>query len=232
MYSRNSDQIGEAFPFDSISAHNPSIDTPIASSSDIDGIWLRLKARLRAELGEDVFNSWFPRMELVEVADGVVHLSVPTKFLKSWVNSHYRDRIRRLFVEQNCGVEDVELVVRVTGQRTMAARAAASIEMTEARQAATSSVERQAVGHPAQVQADSGGFVGSPLDRRLSFQSFLVGQSNAFAMRQHSRWRGPRPVTSRFTTRFTFILRWVWAKPISVRRWPSPWRIPAVASFT
>ncbi len=83
----------------------------------LDAVWTRLKARLRAELGEDVFNSWFPRMEVIEAVDGVVHLSVPTKFLKSWVCSHYRDRLRRLFQEQNCGVDDVEIVVRVTGQK-------------------------------------------------------------------------------------------------------------------
>ncbi len=101
----------------------PAKHAPIAPASEtasveaLDAIWTRLKARLRAELGDDVFNSWFPRMEVIEAVDGVVHLSVPTKFLKSWVCSHYRDRLRRLFQEQNCGVEDVEIVVRVTGQK-------------------------------------------------------------------------------------------------------------------
>jgi chromosomal replication initiator protein len=181
MYSRSGEHIGDSFPFDTVAAHGNPIDTPIAPIGDIDGVWQRLKARLRAELGEDVFNSWFPRMELVEVVDGVIHLSVPTKFLKSWVNSHYRDRIRRLFVEQNCGVEDVELVVRVTGQRTAAARAAARPQHIEPKRDEAKSADKPVSGQSLAAQADSAGFVGSPLDRRLSFQSFLVGQSNAFA---------------------------------------------------
>jgi chromosomal replication initiator protein len=181
MYSKNSNHTDDPFPFDSVAAHINPTDTPVAPLGDLNPVWLRLKARLRAELGEDVFNSWFPRMELVEAVDGVVHLSVPTKFLKSWVNSHYRDRIRRLFVEQNCGVEDVELVVRVTGQRTAAVRSAARPQLTEAVRETAQSSEKPATGQAMPVQADSGGFVGSPLDRRLSFQSFLVGQSNAFA---------------------------------------------------
>jgi chromosomal replication initiator protein len=181
MYSKNSDHIGDSFPFDSVAAPINPTHTPVGPLGDLNPVWQRLKTRLRAELGEDVFNSWFPRMELVEAVDGIVHLSVPTKFLKSWVNSHYRERIRRLFVEQNCGVEDVELVVRVTGQRTAAIRAAVRPQPTESVREPVQSMEKLTAGHTNPVPADAGGFVGSPLDRRLSFQSFLVGQSNAFA---------------------------------------------------
>jgi chromosomal replication initiator protein len=181
MYSKNSDHIGDAFPSGSVAAHINPTDTPLAPLGDLNPVWQRLKTRLRAELGEDVFNSWFPRMELVEAVDGVVHLSVPTKFLKSWVNSHYRERIRRLFVEQNCGVSDVELVVRVTGQRATAIHTATRLQSAELVREPVLSIEKTTPGQAGAVQADASGFVGSPLDRRLSFQSFLVGQSNAFA---------------------------------------------------
>ena len=50
--------------------------------------WRRCCRRLRAELGEDVFSSWFGRLELDGVRDGVAQLSVPTRFLKSWIQSH------------------------------------------------------------------------------------------------------------------------------------------------
>ena len=55
--------------------------------------WKRTCRRLRAELGEDVFTSWFGRLELDAVRDGVALLSVPTRFLKSWIQSHYTDKI-------------------------------------------------------------------------------------------------------------------------------------------
>ena len=51
--------------------------------------WRRCCARLRAELGDDVFNSWFGRLALVSVGSGQARLSVPTKFLKSWIDAHY-----------------------------------------------------------------------------------------------------------------------------------------------
>ena len=42
--------------------------------------WERIKARLRVELGEDVFTSWFARVEFEALDNGTVFLSVPTRF--------------------------------------------------------------------------------------------------------------------------------------------------------
>ncbi len=47
--------------------------------------WRRVKERLRSELGDDVFTSWFGRMELESAASGVLRLSVPTRFLRNWI---------------------------------------------------------------------------------------------------------------------------------------------------
>ncbi|MFN3673752.1 MAG: DnaA N-terminal domain-containing protein, partial [Bosea sp. (in: a-proteobacteria)] len=62
--------------------------------------WDRVRRRLRAELGEDVFSSWFARVELAAVTGGVAYLTVPTRFLKSWLEAHYIDRLR-----VNCAAE-------------------------------------------------------------------------------------------------------------------------------
>jgi chromosomal replication initiator protein len=179
MYAKTSDHLDE------LSGKQAPVApaTATASVEALDAIWSRLKARLRAELGEDVFNSWFPRMEVIEAVDGVVHLSVPTKFLKSWVCSHYRDRLRRLFQEQNCGVEDVEIVVRVTGQKPALGRVqrGAVAEAPEAEARPQRSAGVPAAAAPPAAPAEAEGFVASPLDRRLTFATFLVGQSNAFA---------------------------------------------------
>ena len=54
--------------------------------------WRRVKDQLRSELGDDVFSSWFARMELEAVEKGVVRLSVPTRFLRNWIQSHYSEK--------------------------------------------------------------------------------------------------------------------------------------------
>ncbi|MGO9699783.1 MAG: DnaA N-terminal domain-containing protein, partial [Xanthobacteraceae bacterium] len=61
-------------------------------SADQD-CWQRVKNRLRVELGDDVFSSWFARMEIEAIDKGAVRLSVPTRFLRNWIQSHYSERV-------------------------------------------------------------------------------------------------------------------------------------------
>src|SRR5271166_2868466 len=76
-------------------------DEPNSSPIDFGGpglpslsqSWQRCCDRLRAELGEDIFNSWFGRIELESVGGGQARLSVPTRFLKSWIDTHYLGHI-------------------------------------------------------------------------------------------------------------------------------------------
>lgn len=60
-------------------------------------VFQRVRARLKAAVGEDVFNSWFARLELEEIVDDLAHLSVPTRFLCSWVQSNYSEKFSRRF---------------------------------------------------------------------------------------------------------------------------------------
>jgi chromosomal replication initiator protein len=149
----------------------------MAGQRDTQEAWDRVKRRLRAELGEDVFSSWFGRLELASLTDGVAHLSVPTRFLKSWIESHYIDRLRLRVSEEMPTVTNVHLAVRSAMQRQAQRPAEAPIP-NKARQIEKPSlptIESRA------VSTDQEGLAGSPLDRRLTFASFLVGRSNALA---------------------------------------------------
>ena len=56
--------------------------------------WQKVKEQLRNQLGEDVFTSWFGRMELEAVEKEAVRLSVPTRFLRTWIQSQRSRYIR------------------------------------------------------------------------------------------------------------------------------------------
>lgn len=142
--------------------------------------WLRVMAGLRSELGEDVYSSWFSRLALDGVdGDGTARLSVPTRFLKSWIESHYADRIARLC---NLEIPDVRRVA--LGVRTACAKAAVrpAATVVSAPIAAEAATVRLAVAHTNAADVTSGSsLVGSPLDRRLSFETFHIGRSNTLA---------------------------------------------------
>ncbi len=133
MYSKNNDAPEDTPAYPARGSHLVDIGDASTAASHA---WRRIQTRLKAEFGEDVYSSWFARIELVGANDAVAHLSVPTRFLKSWISSHYRERLCRLFREAECGIDDVQIVVRVAGQKAAAMRAsvsAASAPQPEAR---------------------------------------------------------------------------------------------------
>src|SRR3569832_2057570 len=74
--------------------------------------WSRVKERLRADVGDDVYSSWFARMDLEGLEDKTVRLSVPTRFLKSWIQSHYAERVLACWQAHDNNVARIELTVR------------------------------------------------------------------------------------------------------------------------
>jgi len=74
--------------------------------------WSRVKGRLRSSVGEDVYTSWFARMDLEGVQDESVHLSVPTRFLKSWIQAHYAERVLSCWQAEMPEVHRIDLTVR------------------------------------------------------------------------------------------------------------------------
>src|SRR5438094_9391010 len=92
------------------------------TSMDLDG-WTRVKDRLRAEVGDDVYTSWFARLELDGSEGDTVKHSVPTRFLKSWIQSHYAERLLACWQAELPTMSRIELTVRSAVIRTMIAKA-------------------------------------------------------------------------------------------------------------
>src|SRR5690606_38997720 len=93
--------------------------TPVMSDSPSEAqreLWNRIRARLKAAVGEDVFTSWFARLELEELVEDTVHLSQPTRFLCSWVQSNYADQILEAFRHDVPEVARLQVTLRVNGQ--------------------------------------------------------------------------------------------------------------------
>jgi chromosomal replication initiator protein len=78
-----------------------------------------VKDRLRAEVGDDVYSSWFARMELDGSEGDTVKLSVPTRFLKSWIQSHYAERVLACWQAEQPDFSRIELTVRSAVIRTL-----------------------------------------------------------------------------------------------------------------
>jgi chromosomal replication initiator protein len=160
------------------------------TAGSADGAFDRIKAQLKARLGTEVYSSWFGRMKLTEATKDIVRISVPTAFLRSWINSHYLDLVSELWKQEQPDLKKVEFIVRTA---TRPARLPAESEQP-VRKAIRQSQNTLSAGTtimptierslPVRGSAEDHkqSVLGSPLDPRYTFQSFVEGPSNRVAL--------------------------------------------------
>ena len=145
---------------------------------DFAARWERIRKKLRAELGEETYMSWFASLQLAACDGRLARLSVPTRFLKSWIEEHHFQRLIEHWKAEVSGMEKVELVVRTAIVRSQVAG-----EKTSAASLATPETDRfgkrGAARITGNIRADGPG--GSPLDPRMTFTTFIVGKQNGLA---------------------------------------------------
>lgn len=142
--------------------------------------WARFKDRLRSNAGEDVYSSWFARMDLERIQDDCVYMTVPTKFLKSWIQSHYVDRVLACWQAEAPSVKRVELSVRTAMRIAAPAVKGPQVERRPDVSTTRPPAEvRNTATAPVSASHDALG--GSPLDPRLTFATFVMGRSNTLA---------------------------------------------------
>lgn len=148
-------------------------------------VWERVRRQLQAQLGRDVFDSWFGRLKFCANDGGVVSLSVPTAFLKSWIHSKYREKILELWQQEDASVLRVDIGVRKPVAQKSVEEAKAAAKSEAANSGADGQKTTKFLGGilKAQNTAARGidytsGFPGSPLDTKHTFDSFVEGASN------------------------------------------------------
>ena len=144
--------------------------------------WARVRNRLKAEVGDDVYSSWFARMDLEGIDGDTVKMSVPTRFLKSWIQSHYTEKVLQSWQGEHNTIARIELAVRSAVLRSLAAKPKqpdAPVLLRDQRDGRHFGVDGRSPAGPIAAVHDSLG--GSPLDPRLTFDTFVVGRSNTLA---------------------------------------------------
>lgn len=66
----------------------------------VQATWDRAKERLRAEMGERLFEVWFSRTSLLGLNRGVLTIGVPNLFIREWIDEHYGATLRQMVSEE------------------------------------------------------------------------------------------------------------------------------------
>ena len=149
-------------------------------SQELTRHWDRMKARLRAAVGERVFTSWFSRLELAEIVGDLAHISAPTPFLCSWVQSNYSQVILDAFRANSDPITRLHFTVRVNGQARPLVAPAAETGKTARESAPT--FEADARPRSASPARSRDTLEGSRIDPRMTFDNFVPGQANEIAL--------------------------------------------------
>jgi len=125
--------------------------------------WARIRARMRGEFGETAFQSWLKPLICRDFQDGIVRLSVPTRFMQNWIETQYGGRLLELWRAENPSVTGMEIVHAGERDQTPSSTRPA--------------VEASAPDNMAQSDTN----ISAPLDPRFRFDNFIVGKPNELA---------------------------------------------------
>jgi chromosomal replication initiator protein len=146
----------------------------LPQSSEIEQQWSQVRGLLRAEVGDTAYSTWLKPLDLACVDGDRVVIAVPTQFMRDWVVAHYADRIRALWTSINPNVRSIALNVRPAAAANSAAPAAAVMPPAPA--------VHRVVEQPDQTDAAALEELGARLDPRFTFETFVVGKPNEFAV--------------------------------------------------
>ena len=156
----------------------------------IEGLWARVRGRMRQDCGESEFRSWLKPLELVEAHPGGMVFAVPSRFMRDWVATHYLDRIGQICREEMGRPISVEVVARPNQRPSKKTEDAIADEagvagsrLNGSADADEPDAEDLLVDRPiAAIAADAANAqMGASLDPSCRFENFVVGKPNEFA---------------------------------------------------
>ena len=142
--------------------------------------WTRVRAMLRADVGDAAFNSWLKPLTLSEVVGNRLRIAVPTRFMRDWVESNYADLMTRLWQDENEAIKSVEIIVEPTSSTVQTAGAPPRAARADDTAPPRFAEEAESAGLR-ETLASAARSLTATLDPRFEFKNFVVGRTNELA---------------------------------------------------
>ncbi len=137
--------------------------------------WSRVLKRLRGDLGESQFRSWFQEIHVERIENGEGVVSLPTRFLRNWVATHYADKLLAAWRAENPAVRRLAIIVEP--------HAAPPVRPNGAHHGAIAAPADATLAAPIPIAeiGEDRAQMSAPLDPRFTFTNFVVGKPNELA---------------------------------------------------
>ncbi len=159
----------------------------MAGMTDPDRIWTEAAGRLRSEIGEGAFSSYIAPSAVRTDGAGQLILVTPTAYARDWVRKNALRRMNELWL----GLDGLARRLDVRCRAEMGSVAPASQVAAGRAEASTANVVSMPMATVGPVADGARAVRAAGLQERLTFDSFVEGQGNAFALaiaRQAAAW--------------------------------------------
>ena len=156
----------------------------LANMTDPDRIWNEASLRLRAEIGDGPFSSYIAPSAVRMDGAGQLILVTPTGYARDWVRKNALRRLNELWL----GLDGLSRRLEVRCRAEVGSAPPASAVAVQALSVANEGLSSPTV---APVTDGARAVRAAGLQERLTFDSFVEGQGNAFALaiaRQTASW--------------------------------------------
>ena len=141
--------------------------------------WGQLRQRLLKTVGQNNYTTWIEPLKFRDLNDGIVTFDVPTNFMGNYVSQNFSDLILHELKSEHDTVRRLSFAVSANSQARPSALDKTAVPTAVA---------------PAPRPA-SGALAAAALDKRFTFDSFVVGKPNELAHAAARRVAEGGPVT-------------------------------------
>ncbi len=125
-----------------------------------DKIWTKLKISLKKSIGENNFNNWLSPINFSYIDDDMAVFTVPTNFLGNYVSQNWGELITEQISSENNKISRIKFEVDTK----------------------SNNVGNSQPSTPAQINVQKDNeLAGAQLDKRFTFDAFVVGKPNELA---------------------------------------------------
>ena len=136
-----------------------------------DQIWSQVQEELRFQLAKRTYDMWLKNTSVVSADGSTFRIGVPSKLAKDWLEDRFSGLIQETLQAVTGAEVDIDFVISPSGHRPSL--------LTAERDGVEPAPEN---GHDNEVEApEPEPIIGSALNARFRFSSFVVGHNSQFA---------------------------------------------------
>ena len=141
------------------------------SKSSIRDQWNIVLKKLNSEYGNEIFNSWIKNISIKNLDNDIIYFTVPTRFIRDWITSHYLDKIIYFLNQENPDIKRVKI----------------SIDNALTSNMLNLNKDISSENNQIKASFNSNSSDDWPLDERFTFDKFITGPTNELAFASAKR---------------------------------------------